>query len=132
MEVGQDTESAESQGTEIWVKENNMLTAEQLEWFKTTFFNNSEGNYMANMFLTSKYDRPQDINFSNLFYNGTRDGSDEGASQEEKQMLEEQYNEPMDIDIVKTSVKSMDNVLQKYMNLTFDETTKQDWMDFTI
>lgn len=101
----------------------NQLSKEKLEWFETSFFNSEEPN-MVNMFLTSEYASPADIDLGELFYNGTYGETNVEISDQEEQLLEKQYNGEIDLDISKTTVEDMNALLQKYMKITLEETKK--------
>ena len=126
-----DTEVSEGADiTQMWIKEQNMLTEEQIQWFETSFFNgrDKEGvaleNYITNMFLATEYDRPENIDLSLVFYGGTESSaSSVDYGSKEKQMLEERY-QISDVEAVRIPVEGMNRVLQKYMNITLEETNK--------
>ena len=99
------------------------LSETELEWFETEFFNTEE-NRMPNMFLTSTYDTPENINLNNLFYGGA-DGFGGGEiTEEEKEQLQQYYPEVGLLDVSRTTTDEMNAILQKYMNLSLEDTNK--------
>lgn len=99
----------------------NPISQEKLEWFETVFFNNDE-NSITNMFLTSEYAKPADIDLHYLFYGGVSGNGSGQVSQEEKHFLEQEYNIEIMTDVAKVTRIEMDDILQKYINLTREET----------
>lgn len=99
-----------------------VMTEEELEWFEDSFFNTEE-NPIINMFLTSTYHYPEDINLAKLFNNGIQVVGASEVSDEEKQLLIERYD-IMELDIFKVTTDEMDAILQKYMGITLEETNK--------
>lgn len=99
------------------------LDEELLTWFETKFFNDEE-NRMPNMFLTSEYHKPADIDLNRLFYDGANGMGNTSVSQKEIQLLEQRYGAMIDLDEVKTTVQEMNSILKKYTGLTLEETNK--------
>ncbi len=99
------------------------LSKARLEWFATDFFNNDE-NRITNMFLTSEYRKPEDISLENLFYHGANGYGDAPVSDEEKQLLAQKDSNVYDLDVTKTTRQEMENILQKYMAISFWETNQ--------
>ncbi len=100
-----------------------ILTETEIEWFETEFFN-TEDNRMPNMFLASIYDTPENINLNNLFYSGA-DGIGGGEiTEEEKEQLQQYYPEMGLLDVSRTTTDEMNAILQKYMNLSLEDTNK--------
>ena len=120
--VVDDTSETETQIVEVPDPDVVALTAEELEWFETEFFNTEE-NRIINMFMTSEYHYVQDIELDELFYGGTYADDASTVSEEEKQLLKDRYD-TMDLDISKVTTEEMDAVLQKYLGITLDETNK--------
>ncbi|MBR2045511.1 MAG: hypothetical protein IJ958_05180, partial [Agathobacter sp.] len=103
------------------------LSEEEIQWFETEFFNTEE-NRMPNMFLTSDYDRPENINLNHLFYCGA-DGFGGGEiSEEEKDLLYQRYTVPQ-LDFTRTTTDEMNVLLQKYMNISLEE-ANQLWLEY--
>ena len=102
------------------------LTGDELAYFNEEFFNNDTvdnvvGLNIHNQFLTSLYERPEDIDLFELFYCGT--GIDEPMSDAELQQVGSFDTEgglicPVD----KMSVEAIDQVLLENTGLTLDET----------
>ena len=102
----------------------NFITEEQLEWFETKFFNQEE-NRITNQFLTNVYGMKNEVDLYELFYNGSgmSDGTGE-ISKEEKQLLKERYIDDIYTDLVRVTRKEMDEILQKYLGISLEETSK--------
>lgn len=96
------------------------LTAAELEWFNTQFFNRDPREHMQNQFLTSFYSTPSDIDLHSLFYNGM--GGE--LSVEETDLLRSMNAAFLSMDIVKTTALQMDLVLQEYMGLSLEDTSQ--------
>ncbi len=63
------------------------LTSEELSWFQDTFFNLMDGMNIHNQFLTCFYERPEDIDMFQLFYNGSGLPEEQPISRKEMQAL---------------------------------------------
>lgn len=100
------------------------LTNDELEWFETKFFNQEE-NRITNQFLTNVYGLPNEVNLYELFYNGSgmRDSAGE-ISKEEMQLLKERHIDEIETDLVRVTRKEMNEVLQKYLGISLEETSK--------
>ena len=97
----------------------------EIEWFGTKFFNTEE-NRMPNMFLTSFYDIPENIDLNKLFYGGA-DGIGGGEiTDTEKELLHRNYyaEEEGLLDVSRTTTDEMNAILQKYINLSLEQTNK--------
>lgn len=57
------------------------LTEEEIAVFNTEFFNDETSN-MNNMLLAGEYNRPEEIDLLQLFYNGIRQGTSEISDEE--------------------------------------------------
>lgn len=97
------------------------LTQEELDYFNEEFFNN-EFAPIRNQFLTDLYEKPEDIDMSALFYNGT--GLPVIASQEERQKVVDTFYDGEDpgVDMTKLPAADVDAVLKEYTGLTLAET----------
>ncbi|MBQ2902697.1 MAG: M56 family metallopeptidase [Agathobacter sp.] len=115
-------EDSNTDSTKEWPE--HLLTQENLKWFETEFFN-LEDNRITNQFLTSEYQVPEDIDLYELFYIGNGVvGIDNNASQEERRLLLERYIEKIHNDVTRVSSDEMNQILQKYMGLSIEQTTK--------
>lgn len=104
--------------------QNRPLTGDELAYFNEEFFNSdAEGMHIHNQFLTSLYERPEDIDLFELFYCGT--GISEEVSDGELLLvgsLDENGEKICDTD--KLPVADIDTVLLENTGLTLDETSK--------
>ncbi len=119
------TESAEpSESPEVSVDPNAQveLTSEEIEWFNTVFFNGDTPN-IHNQFLLSLYEKTEDIDLRETFYNGT--GSYESASDEERAAIvaSNGWESDPDIECTKLSVSGMNDALTENLGLKLDETS---------
>jgi len=121
-DVTEAIDSADTQVIEVPDAELVALTDEELDWFENSFFNTEE-NRIINMFLTSKYHYAEDIDLSQLFYNGIQVTGSSDVSDEERNLLKDRYD-IMDLDIFKVTTDEMDAILQKYMGITLEKTHK--------
>lgn len=96
------------------------LTVAELDWFNTQFFNRNSREHMENLFLTSFYSKPSEIDLYSLFYNGM----DSDISTEEVASLESVQSDFAQFDIAKTTISQMDQTLQEYMGLSLADTNK--------
>ena len=102
------------------------LTGDQLAYFNEEFFNNDTVNNVVginihNQFLTSLYERPEDIDLFELFYCGT--GRSVGMSEEElRQVGSFDENGALIYDTDKLPVADLDAVLLENTGLTLAET----------
>lgn len=111
------------------------LTGEELEYFNEEFFNNDTvdnvvGVNIHNQFLTSLYERPEDIDLYELFYCGT--GLRETMSDTERQLvcaLDPEGEEICPTD--KLSVSAISSVLLENTGLTLDQINQIGLEDFT-
>ena len=115
-------DSTEEENTGVQLEDKNWLDAAKLEWFETEFFNDAE-NGITNMFLTSEYSKPADIDMGHLFYDGAEGRGNGQVSQAEIQLLES-YDTEWELDVTKVTSQEMNDVLQKYLGMTLDETNK--------
>lgn len=102
----------------------NLISDELMSWFHLEYFDNVSFS-IAKHFLTDVYTTPEDINLYELFYRGAYTvGSDGMASEEEKQLLLERYLDKIYAQVFRITTKEMNDVLQKYMGITLEETNK--------
>ena len=97
------------------------LTGEELTYFNDEFFNNSSAQ-IRNQFLTSLYEKPEDINMYQLFYNGT--GLSGAIGTEERQQVVDTFHQGVDpeVDLTKLAAADVDAVLEEYTGLTLADT----------
>lgn len=100
---------------------------DSLEWFNTHYFNN-DANRITNAFLANTYRDAKNIDLHKLFYAGA-DGCGGGAvSEEEKQLLAQKdsyaQNSGHELDVSKTTKQEMENILQRYLGMSLEETNK--------
>ena len=106
------------------------LTPKEIEYFNHNFFNRQimgdEINIpMTNMFLTSEYYTPLDINLNMLFTDGIYDVVLPKLTVEEKNLLIERYDWEFDAgEPCRLSLKNVDMVLKQYTGLTIEQTNK--------
>lgn len=102
------------------------VSKEQLDWFETEYFN-QEDNQIRNQFLTSSYEFPVEIDLYELFYNGAGGniiGGSDIPSEDEKNLILDYFRDAPFTDLIRITREDMDDVLQKYMAITLDETNK--------
>ncbi|OUQ24757.1 hypothetical protein B5E80_06555 [Flavonifractor sp. An135] len=103
--------------------EDTPLTGEELAFFNEQFFNNAynTGINMHNQFLCCSYEKPEDIDLFELFYNG--DGNDrtapEGVDQEALDAALDMKNQACPATIL--TVAQMDAVLTANTGLTLED-----------
>lgn len=108
------------------------LTGDELAYFNEEFFNNDTvdnvvGLNIHNQFLTSLYERPEDIDLFELFYCGT--GLSGSMSDEELRLV---YGDTLpDCARYKATTADMDGILEEYMGLTVAETSGVGLENFT-
>lgn len=105
-------------------EKNRPLTGDELAYFNEEFFNSdAEGMHIHNQFLTSLYERPEDIDLYELFYCGT--GISETMTEVERVLV---GNFDLDGSLIcptdKFSLDAIDTVLLKNTGLTLNETSK--------
>lgn len=97
-----------------------LLTAEELEQFSQDF----SGPYhsIRSQFLSSVYERPEDIDMAQLFYNGT--GLPGAMGEEERQQVVDTFcgGEDPGLDLIKLPAWDVDAVLKQYTGLTLEQT----------
>ena len=105
-------------------EKNRPLTGDELAYFNEEFFNSdAEGMHIHNQFLTSLYERPEDIDLYELFYCGT--GISETMTEVERVLV---GNFDPDGSLIcptdKLSLDAIDTVLLENTGLTLDKTSK--------
>ena len=78
-------------------------------------------------FLLSAYDRPEDVDLFQLFYNGANGYSPaQETPQAERQAVADAYfdSEDWQVDLTRTTTKQADDILEKWMGLTLAQTNK--------
>lgn len=104
LEIAQAAKEAEGRkGTE--------LTAKELEYY-TAFVNDVSNNG----FLGSKYDRPQDVDINEVFYNGC--GFPDTLTEEERKLLPEIWT-----DYTKVTTAQINEILNKRLGLQLEDMT---------
>ena len=102
-----------------------LVSKELMSWFHLEYFDNVSIDSMAKQFLTDIYTTPKDINLYELFYNGAYIvGSNSIVTEEEKQLLLDRYVDKINTDVIRITTREMNEVLQKYMGITLEETNK--------
>lgn len=114
------------------------LTGDELAYFNEEFFNNDTvdnvvGLNIHNQFLTSLYERPEDIDLFELFYCGIPDSetyNDINTPSDEELRLVYGNTLP-DCARYKATSADMDGILEEYMGLTVAETSGVGLENFT-
>lgn len=111
-------------------EKNRPLTGDELAYFNEEFFNSdAEGIHIHNQFLTSLYERPEDIDLYELFYCGT--GISETMTEVERVLV---GNFDPDGSLIcptdKLSLDAIDTVLLENTGLTLDKTSKTGMENF--
>lgn len=102
------------------------LTAEELGYFNEEFFN-GEGFNIHNQFLSCTYERPEDIDLFQLFYNGT--GLPADTDEAERQAAGQ--GEDPGVDLTKCPAEDMNTVLNQYANIPLSATNQAGLESFT-
>ena len=127
------------------------LLQEEIDWFNEKFFNQgylseepTEASVLEgirNQFLTHEYAKPEDINISEVFYNGAGEEMTENdwlyLSGEERWkyplytgnmvlLTEEEHKEvaQIDVDVSRVSWDTMDNIMEAYTGMSVWETNR--------
>jgi len=97
------------------------LSEAQLTEFEKLLFSREDA-MIRSQFLTSYYETPKDIDLYELFYNGT--GLPGGMGDGERQAVVDAFYEGEDpgVDLTKVPAKEIDQILQRYADLTLAET----------
>ena len=103
----------------------NYISKDLMQWFVADYFEAYNFQCIANHFLTDVYTTPEDINLYELFNSGSYIiGTNSMASEEEKQLLSDRYQDEITGYVVRVKTWEMDEVLQKYMGISLEETNK--------
>lgn len=94
--------------------EGTSLTEEELAWFNEVFFN-QELYHMPNQFLTCLYDRPEDIDLYEIFYNYSEEISEAELTQLAGLGMELEFDE------CKVSATYIDEVMTRYAGVTLEQ-----------
>lgn len=104
-----------------------MLTEEEINWFNTEFFNGDMMN-IHNQFLSSTYDKPENINLYELLYNGTGPRTEEEmariTAEDISSYIAKYGHWATEVPTIKLPVKKINEVLLKNTGLLLDETNK--------
>ena len=119
-ELLDNTESTEENSEEPDTEENE---SDDLVVQLLKFLNDNE-NRMPNMFLFTEYTLAENVDLGDVFYCGADGMGVSDISEQEKQLLAQRYNADVELDIVKATTAQMDEVLQKYIGLTLEQTNK--------
>lgn len=92
------------------------LSADEIAWFNTAFFNAGDGINMRNMMLMSLYQEVRAIDLSQLFYNGA--GNGRRVSGREKRLLAAVDENAATLDIVKVTRQDMNALLLAYAGIS--------------
>ena len=118
--TGDDQGQKDKQETSV-----NLISDELMQWFVADYFKSYTFQCIASHFLTDVYTTPEDINLYELFYGGSYIiGTNNMASEEEKQLLLDRYLDEIYTDVIRVKTWEMNEVLQKYMGITLEETKK--------
>lgn len=100
------------------------LTAEEIAWFNTEFFNGDDFN-IHNQFIASLYEKPMDVDLYELFYLGAGDGVRVSYDSEEYRavLAAAGLDQDPDCGCEKIGVSAMDRVLTENMGLTLAGTS---------
>lgn len=101
------------------------VTAEELESFNTSFFNQTDDISIPNMFLASEYSSAENIDLYILFYGGVSRQQNESITDAEKEAVTAALNSDEQFDLIKVTAAQMNDTLKKYTGLTLDETQKK-------
>ena len=119
----ENTDVENNQGDEE--KTINYISDDVMKWFVADYFEAYNFQCIANHFLTDVYTTPEDINLYELFNSGAYIiGTNSMASEEEKQLLSDRYQDEITGYVVRVKTWEMDEVLQKYMGISLEETNK--------
>lgn len=104
------------------------LTEDEILYFNGDAFFNGDNNF-PNQFLTSFYDKPEDIDLIQLFYNSGETW--ESVTEEERTAIMKTIGQDVEWGIIKISSSNMNKILLKYMGITLEETNKIGLDSFT-
>lgn len=106
------------------------LTDEEIVWFNEVFFDQTEGFNIRVQFLSTLYDRPEDIDLYELFYNGSGLPEAKPISKEELRALTGSDNW-QGVDCDRVTEAEMDAVLRTHTGLSLDQTNRVGLDQFT-
>jgi|GEM_PF-114067 len=103
------------------------LSAEELAWFNEEFFNNDGygqggGPNIRNQFLTSSYDRPEEIDLFELFYLGAGTEDWPGDAEKAAVIAANGWDAEPDCACTKVSAAAMDAALRENMGIGLKDT----------
>ena len=99
------------------------LTGAELEYFNQEFFNGESFN-IRNQFLTSTYERPEDIDLFQLFYNGTGLPADTDEAERQAVCRTGYGGEDPGVDLTKCPAADLNAVLEENTNLSLSATNR--------
>lgn len=103
----------------------NLISEDLMQHIVGEYFKSYTFQCIASHFLTDVYTTPEDINLYELFYNGSYIvGTNSMVSEEEKQLLLNRFLDEIHGNVVRIKTWEMNEVLQKYMGITLEETNK--------
>ena len=105
------------------------LTGDELRYFNETFFN-GEGFNIRNQFLTSTYERAEDVDLFQLFYNGTGLPADTDGAERRAVCRTGAFDEDPGVDLTKCPAADMSTVLTQNANLPLSATNRVGLEDF--
>jgi len=113
-----------------WIPEDvQALSEEDVAYFQTEYFSNTDYSVTANRFLASDYDCPEDVDLRQLFYEGTT--VENQAPEHEHDTIYAAIADAQGIsvdevwtsgDLTKVPAADAEAVLMRYMGLTMEET----------
>ncbi|WP_298030727.1 M56 family metallopeptidase [uncultured Dysosmobacter sp.] len=108
------------------------LTQEELAGFNDRFFGDEENAGFRCQFLTSLYEKPEDIDLYELLYNGTGlpEETDEAAIRQAIAAKHPAYTD-MGIDMTYFSTSVLNTVLERYLDLSLMETSQTGMISFS-
>ena len=99
------------------------LTTELIDWFNKYFFNRPEEK-IVNYFLLKEFSDIKEIDLLHLFYDMPEGSEGDMCTEELKKVRDAQLEYERDFDVHKVPVSYMEQVLQKYGNISFEQTTR--------
>ncbi len=108
--------------SDIQVPYSDILSEDEIQMFNTEFFNGGTDN-MNNMLLTSEYEKPEQIDLFQLFYNGISSATEQ-ITTEEIFLLTLLDSQAPYLDIAKITINEMDAFLQENLGITLKTAQK--------